>query len=170
MRFRKGAALGVSVIALGAGAVGAGATGLDPGFGSSGGLVMTPLEPSSVDRYYGVTPASDGGTYNVGVLSTAAAPGDQRFALTHVDASGKLDSKFGTNGVASINVFPGGGVTEVARGVVVQQLGANKGKIVISGQAESSADPADVDIYVVRFNADGSPDTSFGDQPGRSEG
>jgi uncharacterized delta-60 repeat protein len=37
---------------------------------------------------------------------------------------------------------------------------------VISGQAESAADPADVDIYVVRFNANGTPDTTFGDQPG----
>src|SRR5262245_17725666 len=105
MRFRKGAVLGVSALALGAAAVAGGETGLDAGFGVSGGLVMTPLEPSSVDRYYGVAPAPDGGTYNVGVLTTAAAPGDQRFALTHVDPNGRLDGKFGTNGVASINVF-----------------------------------------------------------------
>jgi uncharacterized delta-60 repeat protein len=157
--------LGVLALGLGLAAGTSAATGLDAGFGSAGGLVMTPLAAGTVDRYYGVTTAPDGGTYNVGVITTAERPGDQRFALTHVDASGKLDRSFGTDGVASINVYQGG-LAEIARGVVVQAHGANKGKIVISGQAESAADPADVDIYVVRFDANGTPDTSFGDEPG----
>ena len=96
------------------------------------------------------------------MTTTAAAPNDQRFALMHIDANGKVDRSFGADGVASINVYAGANA-EVARGVVVQKLGANKGKIVISGQAESAADPADIDIYVVRFNANGTPDTTFGE-------
>src|SRR5262245_11113630 len=165
MGLRSGVVLGASVLALGVGSRAAGATGLDPGYGSAEGFVNTPMSASTLDRFYGVAEGPNGSTYNVGITTTAAAPTDARFALMHLNANGTVDRSFGTEGVASLNVYAGGNA-EVARGVVVQKLGANKGKIVISGQAESAADPADVDVYVVRFNANGTPDTTFGDQPG----
>jgi uncharacterized delta-60 repeat protein len=166
MTFRQAALLLTGALALGSIAMTAGATGLDPGYASGAGFTLTPLSPSTVDRFYGVTNAPDGGTYAVGITSEPGSSADQEFALAHIDAGGHLDRSFGKDGVAAINVRPGGTNAEIARGVVVQSVGANKGKIVISGQAESAADPADIDIYVVRFNANGTPDTTFGDAPG----
>ena len=102
------------------------------------------------------------------------------FALAKLRSDGSRDAEFGVNGVASINLraapfaqppanadgtFPATptGTQEIARGVLVQ----SDGKIVISGQAETPASPApfdsrDVDVYAVRFNADGTLDTTYG--------
>jgi uncharacterized delta-60 repeat protein len=165
MRVKTGVVLGASVLAFGLSSLAVGAAGLDPGYGTAQGFVNTPMSPTTADRFFSVAEGPNGSTYNVGVTSTAAAPTDMRFALMHVNANGTVDRSFGTDGVASINVYAGG-TAEVARGVVVQTIGANKGKIVISGQAESAADPADIDIYVVRFNANGTPDTTFGAEAG----
>ena len=165
MRLRQAVVLGVGVLVLGSTSLAVNAAGLDPGYGSAEGFALTTLAPTTADRFYGVAPGPNGSTYNVGITTVAANPTDQRFALVHVDAGGRIDRSFGTDGVASVNVYAGG-TAEIARGVVVQTNGANKGKIVISGQAESAADPADIDLYVVRFNPNGTPDTTFGDQPG----
>jgi uncharacterized delta-60 repeat protein len=80
---------------------------------------------------------------------------------------------FGVNGVASVNVSaapfdtaPGGattptGTTEIARSALVQ----TDGKIVVTGQAETvdgASDSRDIDMYAVRFHANGTLDTTYG--------
>lgn len=152
--------------------------GLDAAFGT-GGTSLTSLSAAYSDRYYATAPAPGGGTYNVGYTSVTAT--DRAFVLTRTLASGALDPSFGSGGVAVENVSPapfpaapdapGGdypqagpaGLGEIARGVVVQ----SDGKIVVSGQAETPAgsgkpDSRDIDIYVTRFNADGTLDVTFG--------
>ena len=140
---------------------------------------MVPLSATSGDRFLGSTPGPGGTTYAVGFTTSPGSP-DQSFVLAKLRSDGSRDAEFGTNGVASINLRPGPfaqppanpdgtfpatptGNQEVARGVVVQ----SDGKIVITGQAETPASPApfdmrDVDVYAVRFNADGTLDTTYG--------
>lgn len=152
--------------------------GFDPTYGV-GGIAMVPLSATSGDRFLGSTPGPGGTTYAVGFTTSPGSP-DQSFALAKLRSDGSRDLEFGVNGVASINLraapfaqppanadgtFPATptGTQEIARGVVVQ----SDGKIVISGQAETPASPApfdsrDVDVYAVRFNADGTLDTTYG--------
>jgi uncharacterized delta-60 repeat protein len=170
-----------------AGALVAGATlsggaaaqaGFDPTYGVSG-IAMVPLSASSGDRFLGSTPGPGGTTYATGFTTSPGSP-DQSFVLAKLRSDGSLDAEFGTGGVSSINLRPAPfaqpaanadgtlpatptGNQEVARGVLVQ----SDGKIVITGQAETPASPApfdvrDVDVYAVRFNADGTLDTTYG--------
>ncbi len=166
--------------ALSVGATFAGAAtaqaGFDPTYGV-GGIAMVPLSASG-DRFLGSTPGPGGTTYAVGF--TTAGSADQSFVLAKLRSDGSRDAEFGSNGIASINLRPApfapppanpdatipatpSGNQEVARGVVVQ----SDGKIVITGQAETPASPApmdtrDTDVYAVRFNADGTLDTTYG--------
>ncbi len=152
--------------------------GFDPTYGVSG-IAMVALSATSGDRFLGSTPGPGGTTYAVG-FTTSPGSADQSIALAKLRSDGSRDAEFGTNGVASINLRPApfaqppvnadgtfpatpSGNQEVARGVLVQ----SDGKIVVTGQAETPASPApfdvrDIDVYAVRFNADGTLDTSYG--------
>ncbi len=168
---RRTALAGALALGIGlTGAATANGAGLDDTFGLDG-VVVNPLSPDS-DRYLNATRAPGGGTYNVGY--TVDSGTDRAFLLTKVDAAGELDDDFGTNGVATVNVVTGpfaappagttpNGAAEVARGVVVQP----DGKIVVAGQAETppaagKPDSRDIDIYVARFDTDGTLDGTFG--------
>ncbi len=147
----------------GAAASGGGATAtlkLDTGYGTSG-IATAPLSASGHDRFYAVTQGSDGKTYAAGF--TVTGDGDQAFAVARIDNSGKLDTSFGTNGIASVNIAAGGKTGELARAVAVQ----SDGKIIISGPFEK--DPAaagdaarDIDVAAVRFDTSGKLDAGFG--------
>lgn len=79
-----------------------------------------------------------GGTINVGRLN----------------ADGSLDTAFGTNGIASLPVpsFTSDSISDLALD--------SDGKIVVGGTGETGGGS---DVFsVVRFNSDGTPDTSFG--------
>jgi uncharacterized delta-60 repeat protein len=75
--------------------------------------------------------------------------------LSRYLADGSLDTAFGTGGKVSI-VAQGGGV-DAMQALVVQP----DGRIVVGGYS-SRPTPFNDDFAVLRFNADGSPDTSFG--------
>ncbi len=159
-------------------AAGSAHAGFDPTYGVSG-IAMVPLSATSGDRFLGSTPGPGGTTFAVGFTTSPGSP-DQSFALAKLRSDGSRDLEFGTNGVASINLraapfaqppanadgtFPATptGTQEIARGVLLQ----SDGKVVITGQAETPAAPApfdsrDVDVYAVRFNADGTLDTTYG--------
>jgi uncharacterized delta-60 repeat protein len=172
MRRTSGVLLAVA-LGLGTGASAASAGGPDTvdTFGV-GGVAMTPLAPAAQDRFLGVTPGPGGGTYAVGFVNAGGT--DTAMALARVDTNGDLDKTFAGDGVATLNVVSGPfalppavpaptGAAETARGVGVQ----SDGKIVIAGQAETATSPApsdsrDLDVYVARFNADGTLDTTFG--------
>jgi uncharacterized delta-60 repeat protein len=89
--------------------------------------------------------------------------GDQVLAVARIDASGKLDPTFGTNGYAVANAAVGGKTAEIARAIAIQP----DGKIVIAGPAEhdpkATGDAAkDTDVAVARFDTTGKLDTTFG--------
>ncbi|BDP43802.1 hypothetical protein DAETH_37710 (plasmid) [Deinococcus aetherius] len=76
------------------------------------------------------------------------------FVLARYNADGNLDTSFGTGGKVTADLIPGGIVQEVANGVAVQP----DGKIVVIGHTRSGPP---FTFALARYNADGSPDTSF---------
>lgn len=128
---------------------------LDHRFGTNG-IASVPAVADDFDRYFDVAVDLGGRAYAVG---TARKGTEGYFALTRILPNGTADPSFGSGGTALLDIAPGS-ATENARGVGLQL----NGKIIVSGQARSlepGADPADIDIYVARFNRNGTLDTSF---------
>jgi uncharacterized delta-60 repeat protein len=140
------------------------ATGSDA---SSEGGTITPsmpvnlnLSPMGHDRLFGLAFNSDGSFFAVGTLSdTTEATADVRTLLVKFTATGQVDRSWGTNGFVTRNLVVGTN-GEVARGIVVQP----SGKIVVGATVEAmgAADARDRNVALARFNADGTPDNSFG--------
>lgn len=80
---------------------------------------------------------------------------DSDFALARYDSNGSLDASFGSDGKITLDFF--GGIDE-ANAVVIQA----DGKIVVGGFA-FNRDGVTNYFALARFNADGSPDTGFGE-------
>jgi len=80
------------------------------------------------------------------------------FAITRYNTDGSLDNSFGTNGVATI---PGSSSNSEVSSIVIQTDSAdgNKEKIIAAGFTWI---PNDTDFILVRFNPDGSIDSTFG--------
>lgn len=118
------------------------------------------LSPTGHDRLYGATFDSLGNMYAVGVASSGTVAPDFEMIVAKLTPAGELDPTFGNNGVARNNVAIGGGAGELARGIVLQA----DGRIVISGTIEhaGATDARDRDVALVRFEADGDVDMSFG--------
>lgn len=129
-------------------------------------VIAAPISATGNDRFYGVTHDSAGNIYAVGQTSTSTeSRADYAFVVAKFSAEGVLDSSFGSGGYAIKNVIEGGSNVENARGIVVQP----SGKIVIAGNAEHALADADAgplandtDLYLVRFEATGQLDTTFG--------
>ena len=128
------------------------AGGLDTSFGT-GGIVTT--APGGYGTPSSVAAQPDG---HLLVLAPSVSPGSTVMALTRYNADGSLDTAFGTNGV----VPAAGGVDLVAPNLAVQA----DGKIVLAGGATrvspGTPTPWLRTVTVVRLNADGSPDATFG--------
>ncbi|HEY7641257.1 MAG TPA: Calx-beta domain-containing protein [Steroidobacteraceae bacterium] len=77
------------------------------------------------------------------------------FVLARFNADGTLDTTFGTAGKVTTDLA-GGFAQERARAVAIQP----DGKIVVAG--ESSLPAGDLSVALVRYNADGTLDTTFG--------
>ncbi|MCS7466941.1 VCBS domain-containing protein [Stieleria sp. ICT_E10.1] len=115
---------------------------LDLGFGT-GGTVATDV--ISGDQAKDLVRQVDGKLVTVGTSVVGSAV---QFSLTRHNADGTLDGSFGTGGIVSTDFgVPGGGGFEAG---VVQ----TDGKIVAAGFSGNR-------IAVARFNANGTPDTSF---------
>ena len=120
---------------------------LDPTFGT-GGWVSTPVGPSH-DYLGGMAMAPDG---KIVLAGNFANGGEFDSAVVRYSADGIADESFGTGGIVTTNVSLG----EDSFYDVTVQL---DGKIVAVGYAE---DGGSTDFLVVRYNGDGSLDTSFG--------
>jgi uncharacterized delta-60 repeat protein len=131
---------------------------LDPTFGTSG-KVATNIQGD--DLMHGIAVQSDGKIVAVGQSSFRYSNGylSTEFAVVRYNANGSLDTTFGKAGKqggivltdfgTSHNPVPSG-----AGGVAIQP----DGKIVVVG----SGGPAETYIAIVRYNANGSLDTTFG--------
>jgi len=123
----------------------------DATFGS-GGSVTTDFGGGN-DTVYGIALSADGkivvsGSSFQGTSSTA---GD--WAIARYDGDGSLDSTFGTGGKVVKDFF---GRSDFGAAPVVQP----DGKVVVAGTYQRS--DATFVRTVARYNADGTPDTSFG--------
>src|SRR5690349_24898417 len=75
---------------------------IDNGFGNNG-VARLSMSPGN-DRFMAVTVAPDGSIYGAGFITI---DGDQAMAVAKLTPAGAVDTSFGTNGVASVNVSPG---------------------------------------------------------------
>jgi uncharacterized delta-60 repeat protein len=119
---------------------------LDTSFDTDG-IQTTPIG-SSDDVAYSVVMQADG---KIVVTGETYNGSDLDFAIVRYNSNGSLDTSFDTDGIQTTPI--GIGSRDVARSVVMQ---AN-GKIVAAGKTRVSNE----DIAVVRYNTNGSLDTSF---------
>ena len=134
---------------------------LDPTFGASsvptfqrGGRVMTDFDHST-DIANAVAVQADGKLVVVGTTYQNNDFSDEDFAVARYNSNGTLDLTFGVGGKVQTD-FPG--LAAVASSVVIQ----SDGKIVVAGGAFPLFTFLG-DFKVVRYNPDGSLDSSFGD-------
>ena len=121
---------------------------LDTSFGDSG-KVTTSIGIGS-DHVRGLAVQSDGKIVVAGYSHNGT---DLDFALARYDADGSLDVSFGDDGKVTTSI---GTREDHTHGMAIQP----DGKIVVVGHTHSEND---LDFAVVRYDADGSLDTSFGD-------
>ncbi len=76
-----------------------------------------------------------------------------RVALARFTAKGIADNSFGTNGIVTTNIAPGG---DAAKDVAIQ----SDGKIVIGGYTATTVS-GQTDALCIRYNSNGSIDSSF---------
>lgn len=128
-----------------------------PTFGSVG-QVSIDFGPGGSDAANAVALQNDGKIVVDGV-STAAMDTDgnifQRFAVARLDSNGTPDSTFSDDGKLVTYVTS---TNSVAYAVAVQ----TDGKIVAAGKAQTGAHDFEVSVALVRYNTDGSLDTTFG--------
>lgn len=115
---------------------------LDTSFGT-GGVVVVSIGNGD-DYCSAVTTQSDGKI----ILAGASVSGDEDYGIVRLNPDGSLDMTFGTGGKVVIPTDPG---NDEAYAVAVQ----SDGKIVVGGDGS-------YDFTLLRLNANGSLDTSFG--------
>lgn len=112
------------------------------------------LSATGPDQLQSATAAPDGKFYAAG-FAGAAVTGPRPVTVVRLTATG-LDPAFGTNGVFTSTIDFRGGAGEVG---IATQPG---GKIVVSATVANATDPTDRDIAVLRLDATGALDTTFG--------
>lgn len=118
---------------------------LDATFGT-GGIVTTPIGAGN-DNALAVALQPDGKILAAGYATMASLD----MAVVRYLADGTLDATFGTGGIVTAPVGPG---IDVANGLALQP----DGKVLVVGY---TADAGIYDIALLRFAADGTPDTGF---------
>ena len=159
--FATSIGIGFSILGLaGSPLAQAGSGSLDRNFGNRG-IVTTDI--NNVDNVAnGVAIQSNSSIVAVG-YATLGLNGRRDIAITRHSSSGLLDSAFGVGGKVITNVLfdaNGTGSDDVANAVAIQA----DGKIVVAGSVgyfDATLGSADY-IAVLRYNANGSLDTTFG--------
>ncbi len=138
---------------------------LDESFGT-GGIVTTPVG-ETYDYARAVAVQNDGKIVVAGSAGTFidALDPDEDFALVRYNIDGTLDTSFGSDGKVTTTfmaeekegMFPLPLLREHAAAVSIQ----NDGKIVVAGTSQKGMDDT-YDFALARYNAEGTPDTSFG--------
>jgi uncharacterized delta-60 repeat protein len=119
---------------------------------------VTPPPQSGLDSTFG----SQGKMFNtVGSARVLGQQADGKLlalgplTLNRYNADGSVDTAFGIAG--KVDIVTGGSQTDKMMALAVQP----DGKIVVVGNTSSPTVP-NIDFIVLRYNADGNPDTSFG--------
>jgi uncharacterized delta-60 repeat protein len=139
----------------------------DTGFGTDGvATVFISTEVGSNDSATSIALQPDGRIIVAGGTHTPSA--NTHFGVARFLSDGRIDTSFGASGVLTTNIS-GGAESDHASSVAVQP----DGKILVAGDMSYvRSDPfpypgfymaANIDFAVVRYNADGSLDTTFSD-------
>lgn len=126
----------------------------DAGFGRIG-FAPAPLAAAG-DRFNAAVTDAAGNVFAAGYLVPDAGQANQVMAVAKLTPAGRLDTTFGTGGVAVVDADPTNNTVEQARGIALQ----SDGKVVIGGVAGPATD--DTDVVVARFTAGGVIDGTFG--------
>src|SRR3990167_2042134 len=119
---------------------------LDTTFNSTG--IVTTAIGSSTDAANSVAIQSDGKIVVAGYSNNGS---DYDFALVRYNTDGSLDTTFNSTGIVTTAI---GSSTDAANSVAIQ----SDGKIVVAGYSYNGSD---YDFALVRYNTDGSLDTTF---------
>ena len=90
-----------------------------------------------------------------GKILIAGRAGNPDFALLRYNSDGTLDSTFDSDGIV---ITPVSSAWDVANDLFLQ----NDGKILVAGYASTGYNSYSADFALLRYNTDGSPDTTFG--------
>ncbi|SEL59701.1 delta-60 repeat domain-containing protein [Stigmatella aurantiaca] len=134
---RKAMLAGALVLALPLGFMG----------GCSHGTKQSPPPPSNNIPEAG---PGDGGT--------PPATDDTDLAVVRFNTDGTLDTRFGTNGIATVDL--GAGIA-ISRDTLWSMDKDASNRLVLFGGRKSDPNRADLDYVVTRLTANGTPDTSF---------
>lgn len=151
------------VASLGIGAALAAPGELDNGFGIAGRVRIAPSTPEGGSppqvAGYAMAQQADGKIVVVGQVQDYSNPNNTSpdFGVARLNTDGSLDTSFGDQGALSID-FGGGTAWDTAYAVLIQP----DGKIVVAGETLDQSSTYTYDVALVRLNADGSLDTSFG--------
>ena len=120
---------------------------LDTSFDSDG--IVTTVVPIFSSHIRDITLQADG---KIVVIGDAQDGSGSDFAIVRYNTDGSLDTSFGGSGIVTTAVGTG---STSPQSIIVQA----DGKILASGTAYNGTD---FDVAIVRYNSDGSLDTSFG--------
>lgn len=123
---------------------------LNPFFGT-GGKVVTAVRGTSGEIGRSVALLKGGKILVAGYTDNGTVKQD--IALIRYDSSGQLDPEFGTNGIVTTDF---GGTDDYGASLLVQR----DGKIVVAGYSKNSG--GNNDFAMVRYNPEGTLDTTFG--------
>lgn len=126
---------------------------LDTGFGT-GGKVTTSIS-GNIDEIHGLTLQTDGKIVAVGAGN--ALNFNSNIALARYNTNGTLDTSFGGSSTGIVLTDFGGGYDQ---GNAILMLAG--GKFLVAGRSEPGADSGHYEAAVLRYNSDGSLDSSFG--------
>ena len=127
---------------------------LDAGFGGDG--MVTTAIGSAYDSVNSIALQADG---KVVVAGSSWNGSDYDVALVRYNSDGSLDTSFSGDGLVTTDV---NAVSNYGYSVAVQA----DGKIVVAGQSYKAGSPySDSDFAVIRYNSDGSLDTTFESAP-----
>ena len=121
----------------------------DKSFGTNG--VVT-YDGGSIDSGWAMAIQPDGKIVVAGNTHTVGSGRDYDLLVLRYNADGSLDNSFGADGIVT---YDGGSEHEYGRAVAIQP----DGKIVVAG---GTGIVSYGDLLVLRYNADGSFDSSFG--------
>jgi uncharacterized delta-60 repeat protein len=120
---------------------------LDAGFGTNGTYIYD--GGNGIDGGYAIALQSDGKILVAGESSNGS---DSDAIVLRLDPNGSPDPNFGTNGIYT---YDGGNGYDSSIDLLVQP----DGRVVMCGSSNNGTDD---DLMVIRLNANGTPDTSFG--------
>ena len=146
----------------------------DPTFAFQGRTLLNDPSPVAIPsalttRVKATTVLPNGQILLAGSIGTVGNNGEGQFYLERLNSDGTIDTSFGSGGIVTTSIGPNAFATSM--------LVLSNGQIILGGATDDSATaPTNANFAMVRYNANGSVDTTFGsngivitDFPGNEE-